>query len=301
MQVETGIKSINVGGRLLELSRPLVMGVLNVTPDSFHSASRVSSSEIGEAAARMVADGADILDIGACSTRPGADMPTASEEMSRLLPALEAVRERCPEAVISIDTFRASVARECVGDFGADIINDISGGDMDPEMWSAVADMGVPYVLMHTRGEPSTMTRLTDYADVTAEVLRDLARKTDALRQLGVCDVIVDPGFGFAKTLEQNYELLANLRAFEVIGAPILVGMSRKKMIQRAVGEEAGSDGALYGTLAAHTLAMANGADIIRVHDVRAAAAAAKVFAQYRRAIPATSNQIVTQDFSPLI
>lgn len=292
--MEKPMKSINIKGRMLEIRRPLVMGIINVTPDSFHAGSRVDTSTVALRAGEMLAAGADILDLGACSTRPGSDPVSAKQEMERLLPALEAIRESYPDAVISIDTFRACVARECVEDFGADIINDISGGDMDPEMWSAVADMKVPYVLMHTRGVPATMNGLNDYEDVVADVLRDLAFKTDRLRQLGVCDVIIDPGFGFAKDVAQNYRLLAELPAFSAIGAPILVGVSRKRMIQTPVGAGADHEETLFGTVAAGTIAMMQGADILRVHDVKACVAAVKVFDAYGSALPHPGN-IITQ------
>lgn len=265
----TGI-SINVGGRIIVFDVPKVMGIINVTPDSFYAGSRVSGAEaVADRVARMRDEGADILDLGGYSSRPGADEVSAEEEYRRLAEGLEVIRRVWPDAVVSVDTFRADVARKCVREWGADIINDISGGDLDPEMWDTVAELGVPYVLMHMRGNPQTMGTLTDYNDVSADTLTDLALKTAELRQRGVADVIVDPGFGFAKTVEQNYRLLSDLSEFRALGAPLLVGISRKTMIWKPLGivpEQAGN-----GTTVLNTIALLNGADILRVHDVREA------------------------------
>lgn len=264
-------QSINISGRLLPLDSPLVMGIINATPDSFYPSSRAATgSAVASRALQMVADGASILDIGAYSTRPGAAEVSPGEEMDRLDFALEALRNVLPDAVVSIDTFRADVARHCAERWHADIINDISGGDLDPDMFGTVADLKIPYVLMHTRGTPADMQQLTDYQDVVAEVIEDLARKQDRLHQLGVCDVIIDPGFGFAKTVDQNFELLARLREFEILDAPILAGLSRKSMIWRLL--DISPDEALCGTTALNMAALERGADILRVHDVREAA-----------------------------
>ena len=214
----------------------------------------------------MVACGVDVLDIGGYSTRPGAADISPAEEWDRLAPALEAIRTEWPSIPVSVDTFRASVAREAVSVWGVEIINDISGGDIDPDMFPTVAELGVAYVLMHMRGTPATMQSLTDYRNVTAEVLEDLARKDARLREMGVADVIIDPGFGFAKNVSQNYELLRNLEAFKALGRPLLVGMSRKSMIWRPL--ETTPAESLPGTIALHTAALMKGADIIRVHDV---------------------------------
>lgn len=263
--------SLNLRGRLVEIDRPWVMGIINATPDSFFAGSRVMDSEgIAERARKMIQEGADALDIGACSTRPGAEVATPEEEMKRLDIAVKAIRDAAPEAILSVDTYRADVARHCVEELGVDIINDISGGDLDPEMHNTVAHLQVPYIVMHTRGTPATMQQFTDYdGDVAAVVLEELARKIDTLHQLGVNDVISDPGFGFAKTVEQNYRLLSCLEAFHALEVPLLVGVSRKSMIQKVLNCTAQE--ALNGTTVVNTIAMMKGAHILRVHDVKAA------------------------------
>ena len=270
--------SINLHGRLVEIDRPWVMGIINATPDSFYSDSRVMNEiAIAQRAETMVAEGADVIDIGACSTRPGAEVVTADEEMRRLDVAVKAVREAVSnEVILSVDTFRASVARHCVEVLGVDIVNDISGGDLDSQMHSTVAQLQVPYIVMHTRGTPAAMQQLTDYnGDVAAVVLDELARKIDALHQMGVNDVIADPGFGFAKTVEQNYRLLSCLEAFHALEVPLLVGVSRKSMIQKAL--DCTANEALNGTTVLNTIAMMKGAHILRVHDVKAAVEARKL------------------------
>ena len=224
--------SLNLKGRLVTIDRPWVMGIINITPDSFYCGSRVNDEQsLIERVRQMLADGADVLDVGACSTRPGSESVDAQGEMDRLEWALKVIRREAPDTIISVDTYRAAVARRCVEEWGVDIINDISGGTIDEAMFAMVADLRVPYVLMHMRGTPETMSQLTDYDDVTADVLEWMARRIDALRQMGVADIIADPGFGFAKTLEQNYELLSRLEAFHALNAPLLVGVSRKRMI----------------------------------------------------------------------
>lgn len=268
--------TINVKGRLLDFSVPWVMGIVNVTPDSFYAGSRTQQREAVEARVAAMRDaGAACIDIGGYSSRPGADEVSPDEEYSRLARGLEAVRKVWPEAVVSVDTFRAGVARKCVEDWGADIINDIAGGTLDPAMGETVASLRVAYVLMHMRGTPSTMQTLTEYDDVVADVVRDLAFKADALRQLGVADIIIDPGFGFAKTVEQNYRLLARLGEFRRLGCPVLAGLSRKSMIWRPLGITPADS--LAGTVALGTVALANGADILRVHDVPEAVQTVKV------------------------
>lgn len=268
--------TINVKGRLLDFSVPWVMGIVNVTPDSFYAGSRTQQREAVEARVTAMRDaGAACIDIGGYSSRPGADEVSPDEEYSRLARGLEGVRKVWPEAVVSVDTFRAGVARKCVEDWGADIINDIAGGTLDPAMGETVASLQVAYVLMHMRGTPSTMQTLTEYDDVVADVVRDLAFKADALRQLGVADIIIDPGFGFAKTVEQNYRLLAGLGEFRRLGCPVLAGLSRKSMIWRPLGITPADS--LAGTVALGTVALANGADILRVHDVPEAVQTVKV------------------------
>lgn len=275
--------SFNLKGRLFTADRPLVMGIVNVTPDSFFAASRVDGDGLLSRVAVMIDEGADILDIGGYSTRPGAAEVSADEELARLLPAVNRVREAYPDAIISVDTFRADVARKCV-EAGADIINDIGGGDLDPDMFATVADLKVPYVLMHMRGTPADMQSRTDYDDVAADVLRDLAFKTDRLHQMGVCDVIVDPGFGFAKNVDQNFRLLASLRAFRSLGCAVLAGLSRKTMVWKELGIT--PDEALNGTTAVNMVALLNGADILRVHDVKEAAQTVRLFEAYKRNLP---------------
>ncbi len=265
--------TLNLRGRLAEYSRPVVMGVLNVTPDSFYSGSRAQThADITRRARQLVADGADMLDIGAYSSRPGADDVSADEELRRLEAGLSAVREAVGYDIpVSVDTFRADVARRAV-EWGADIINDISGGLLDEGMFETVADLHVPYILMHMRGTPATMQTMTDYTDVVADVIGELSHKLSRLEELGVADVIIDPGFGFAKTLDQNYRLLSQLDAFAILGRPVLVGMSRKSMLTRLLGIDATE--ALVPTAIVGALALERGAAILRVHDPREAAQA---------------------------
>lgn len=265
--------TLNLRGRLVEYSRPVVMGVLNVTPDSFYSGSRAQThADITRRARQLVADGADMLDIGAYSSRPGADDVSADEELRRLEAGLSAVREAVGYDIpVSVDTFRADVARRAV-EWGADIINDISGGLLDEGMFETVADLHVPYILMHMRGTPATMQTMTDYTDVVADVIGELSHKLSRLEELGVADVIIDPGFGFAKTLDQNYRLLSQLDAFAILGRPVLVGMSRKSMLTRLLGIDATE--ALVPTAIVGALALERGAAILRVHDPREAAQA---------------------------
>ena len=286
---------LNIRGNLIEFNRPAVMGIVNVTPDSFFARSRVPADSVTARVSEMMAQGADIIDLGGYSSRPGADTVTAEEELARLVPAIAAIRERFPDIPVSVDTFRADVARECIAQ-GADIINDIGGGDLDPEMFGTIADLRVPYILMHMRGTPATMQSLTDYDDVVADVLRDLAFKTDRLHQLGVNDVIIDPGFGFAKTVDQNYRLLAALGMFREIGCPVLAGVSRKTMIWKELGIH--PDEALNGTTAINMIALMNGADILRVHHVRECAETVRLFCAYQRNIPEDTH-IISVSKSP--
>ncbi len=263
--------SINRQGELITYERPVIAGIINVTPDSFYSGSRVAGRDaIVRRVSEMINDGADWIDIGAYSSRPSADDVSPQEELDRLAEGIKAVRKAAPDVILSVDTFRAEVARHAVTQLGADIINDISGGDLDPDMADTVACLNVPYILMHMRGTPATMSTLTDYNDVTADVLAEIAAKINRLALLGVNDVIVDPGFGFAKTVSQNYRLLHDLELFHVFERPLLVGMSRKSMIYKPLGVEPAD--ALSGTVAANTIALMKGASILRVHDVKAAA-----------------------------
>lgn len=276
--------SINVGGRLMSFDIPKVMGIVNVTPDSFYPGSRsMGKHDLAERVGRMMEEGADIVDIGGYSSRPGAADVSPEEEYSRLASGLEVIRTVWPEAVVSVDTFRSDVARRCVEEWGVEIINDIGGGDLDAGMWETVASLKVAYVLMHMRGTPQTMTGLTDYENVTAETLSNLAFKVAALHGMGVTDVIVDPGFGFAKNVEQNYQLLSGLREFRLTGCPVLAGLSRKTMIWKPLCIT--PDEAANGTTVLNTIALLNGADILRVHDVRAAVEAVRLVSMYKGTI----------------
>ncbi len=263
--------SLNLHGRLLDIDRPLVMGIVNATPDSFYDSSRVLDSDaITSRVNEMVEQGADIVDIGACSTRPGAQVVDAQEEMRRLDIAITAAKQVAKDVVISVDTFRANVAQHCVESLGVDIINDIAGGDLDPAMHATIARLQVPYIVMHMRGTPATMQQCAHYdGDVAAVVLEELAQKVDSLHQMGVNDIIADPGFGFAKTVEQNFRMLECLDTFHALEVPLLVGVSRKSMIQRVLNCTAHE--ALNGTTVLNTIALMKGAHILRVHDVKQA------------------------------
>lgn len=274
-------RSIRIKDKLYDFEEPKVMGILNVTPDSFYAGSRVGS-EAASHASEMLAEGADILDIGGYSSRPGAEDISSEREYDRLAPALDAIRSEHPEAIISVDTFRADVARKTVENFAVDIINDISGGTLDPEMRDTVAALGTPYILMHMRGTPATMQQMCRYDDVVADVLSELAFKTDDFRQAGVHDIIVDPGFGFAKTIDQNYRVLAALNLFHETGCPVLAGISRKSMLFKPLG--IAPDDAGPATVAVHSMALMLGADIIRVHDVRQAVQSVKIFKMLKEA-----------------
>ncbi|MGM9620028.1 MAG: dihydropteroate synthase [Bacteroidaceae bacterium] len=268
--------TINVGGTLLDLSVPRVMGILNVTPDSFYAQSRKQTEADIEARVRQMLDeGADMLDVGAYSSRPGADNVSPDEEMARLAQGLAVLRRVAPDAVVSVDTFRSGVARRCVEDFGVQIVNDISGGALDPDMFATVAGLGVPYILMHMKGNPQTMQQAPHYDDLLTEMLRYFAERVHRLHEMGVKDIIIDPGFGFAKTLQHNYELMHRLGDLAVLGLPMLVGVSRKSMISRLLGTT--PQEALNGTTVLNTLALERGASILRVHDVREAVETVKI------------------------
>lgn len=262
--------TINVGGKLMDLSEPQVMGILNITPDSFYSASRKNSeAEIRGRVESILAEGGSIIDIGAYSSRPGADNISASEEMARLRGALQILRSVAPDAVVSVDTFRSDVAKMCVEEYGVQIINDISGGELDPQMFQTIAALGVPYILMHMKGNPQTMQVEPHYNDLLTEMLQYFGSKVQQLHELGVKDIIIDPGFGFAKTLDHNYQLMNRMQDLQVLGLPMLVGVSRKSMIYKLLG--ATPEGALNGTSVLNTLALLKGASILRVHDVKEA------------------------------
>lgn len=270
--------TINVRGRLVSFDEPQVMGILNVTPDSFFATSRCrSEEEIRQRVCMMRREGATMVDIGAYSSRPGAEEVSVEEELRRLLPAVGIVREEWPDAIISVDTFRAEVARQAV-EAGADIINDISGGEMDKDMFRTVAELHVPYILMHMQGTPQDMQKAPHYDNLMCEVFRSLGERVEELHEMGVADVIVDPGFGFGKTMAQNYEMMARLGEFRLLGCPILVGISRKSMIYRLL--DATPEESLNGTTALNTIALMNGASILRVHDVKEAVEAVKIYRQ---------------------
>lgn len=267
---------INVNGTLLDLSTPCVMGILNVTPDSFYAGSRMQTeADITRRIEQIVTEGAGIIDVGAYSSRPGAEEVSPEEEMRRLRAGLSILRKVRPDAVVSVDTFRADVARMCVEEYGVAIINDISAGEMDKEMFRTVADLNVPYVMMHMQGTPRNMQQHPHYNNLLKEVLMYFARKVHQLFSLGVKDIILDPGFGFGKTVEHNYELLAHLEEFHTFELPLLVGVSRKSMIYNLLGIT--PQEALNGTTAVDTICLMKGANILRVHDVREAVETVKI------------------------
>lgn len=269
--------TLNLRGHLYPLNQPQIMGILNVTPDSFYAESRTQTEEaITHRVEQMVTEGADMIDIGAYSSRPGANDVSAEEESNRLRMGLGIVRRLYPEIPISVDTFRADVARMAVEEGGADIINDISGGMMDKNMFRTIARLGVPYILMHMQGTPDTMQTAPHYEDVRREVLLYLAERIDCLNQLGAKDIIIDPGFGFGKTLEHNYELMNHLEDFQELERPLLVGISRKTMIYKLIGGTPQT--ALNGTTVLNTIALSKGAHILRVHDVSQAVETKRIF-----------------------
>lgn len=281
--------SLNLGGRLFLLDHPVVMGILNATPDSFFAGSRMlddsgqsAEERIASRVHEIIDEGGEMIDVGAYSTRPGAPDVTPDEEMRRLAFALDILRREAPDAIVSVDTFRADVAKMCVRDFGVQIINDISGGDLDRAMFHTVGRLGVPYILMHMQGEPRTMQQAPHYDNVTQEVLVHLARRVQALRDHGVKDIILDPGFGFGKTLDHNYELMAHLTDFHELGLPLLVGISRKSMIYKLLGGTPLD--ALNGTTVLNTIALMKGAHILRVHDVKAAVEAVNIVSKMESA-----------------
>ncbi|WP_343034222.1 dihydropteroate synthase [Fulvivirga lutimaris] len=269
-------KTLNLRGNLISLDSPLVMGILNVTPDSFYSGSRVKEdSSAISIANKMVKDGASILDIGGYSSRPGADDISAQEEIDRVVPVIELIKSTLQDTYISIDTFRSSVAREAVK-AGADIINDISGGNLDKDMFDTVTQLKVPYILMHMKGTPQTMKEEAHYENMVLEMLDYFQGKISDLQSRGIKDVIIDPGFGFAKNIEQNFQLLKSLNAFKMLELPMLIGLSRKSMIYKSLNTDAGQ--ALNGTTALNMIALQQGANILRVHDVKEAVETVKLF-----------------------
>ncbi|MCG9911504.1 MAG: dihydropteroate synthase [Flavobacteriales bacterium] len=275
-----GFKSINLKGELLTFEHPRIMGILNITPDSFYAGSRVSDIDnLLIQVEKMLNEGADILDMGAVSTRPGSDFISEEEEKKRLLPALEIVLKHFPKAKISIDTYRASVAREAI-QLGAALINDISGGIADAEMIHTVAGLQVPYVVMHMRGTPQTMTLQNVYQAFPQDVYFELAQQVETCKRAGVHDIIIDPGFGFAKNIQQNFELFRSLHPSFFENNPLMIGISRKSMIYKTLNTT--PEQALNGTTALHMSALQKGADILRGHDVKAAAECIKLYQELK-------------------
>jgi dihydropteroate synthase len=273
---------INTGGTLLDLEIPRVMGILNITPDSFYGGSRYNSErEIVAAASGMLDEGADILDVGGYSSRPGASHISEEEEGRRVINAIKLLIKQFPAAIISVDTFRSQIAREAVLGAGAKIINDISGGDSDSNMFRTVEELNVPYIMMHMKGDPSTMQKNPVYDDIVADILKYFAEKIFILRSAGVKDIIIDPGFGFGKTTGHNFELLSRLSDLQVTGLPLMVGISRKSMIWKTL--EITANEALNGTTALHAIALMKGADILRVHDVKEAVQAVRLVSKLKK------------------
>lgn len=261
--------TLNCKGKLLNLDAPLVMGILNITPDSFYDGGRYVVAEAAlQRAALLLEEGAAIIDIGGMSSRPGAEILSPAEELQRVLPVTEVIMQRFPEAILSIDTVHAQVAEACV-EAGVSIVNDISGGNLDEKMFETVAKLGVPYILMHMRGVPGNMQQQPVYEDVVSEVLDFFIERIGRLRALGVKDIVLDPGFGFGKTITHNYQLLKNMHVFQITGCPVLAGISRKSMVWKLLKSSAAE--AQNGTTALHMIALQQGAKILRVHDVRPA------------------------------
>lgn len=278
---------VRMKDRLRTLPGTAVMGILNATPDSFHSNSRVDVDEALRRAEQMLADGATILDIGGMSTRPGSGDIDADDERRRVLPVIQALHERFPKAWLSIDTYRAAVAREAVH-AGAGMVNDIGAGLVDPDMLSTVAQLNVPYIAMHMQGTPKTMQVAPHYIDVLGEVTRFLSERVSAARMAGIADVMIDPGFGFGKTTSHNYALLSGLSRIATLGVPVLVGLSRKRMINEVLGTK--PEDALNGTTALNTIALLNGASILRVHDVKEAREVVRLVAAMRSSGPSNAQ-----------
>lgn len=272
-------QTLNIKGELISLEEPLVMGILNVTPDSFYEGSRKQTeTDIRNRIEEILQEGGAIIDLGGYSSRPDAQDVSPEEEMERLCLALRILRDEYPKAMVSVDTFRADIARRSVEEYGVAIINDISGGELDAAMFPTIADLHIPYIIMHMRGTPKTMQQHCDYQNLTADILLYFSKKIEQLHLMGVNDVIIDPGFGFSKTLEQNYELMRHLADFSLFEKPLLVGISRKSMIYKLLGGTPAES--LNGTTVLNTYALLNGANILRVHDVKAAVEAVRIFKQ---------------------
>ncbi len=263
-------QSLKLKDGLLDFKQSRIMGIINVSPDSFYAGSRkTEAGDILKKASEMILQGTDILDVGAYSSRPGAENISEKEEMLRLEKALGPIREFHPDVLISVDTFRAGIARRVVKDFAVDLINDISGGDLDKGMFPAIAELGVPYIIMHMKGNPSNMQDKAEYSDVVREIIRTFSEKISRLNLLGVKDIIIDPGFGFAKNIDHNFEILRQLEAFQIFSQPLMIGISRKSMIYKTLNISPSES--LNGSSVLHTIALGKGANILRVHDVREA------------------------------
>ncbi len=269
-------KTINYLGKILELSTPVVMGVINITPDSFYDGGKYENKkEILKRAEQILSEGGAIIDIGACSTRPGKKCISEREEIKRLLPAVEIIRQKFQDAILSIDTFRSNIVRKLVLEYGDCIINDISGGTLDDKMFTTIAELQLPYIMMHIKGTPQNMQNNPVYDDLIKDIIKYFSEKLVILQKIGVKDVILDPGFGFGKTLEQNYELLKNLAHFKIFQLPLMVGISRKSMIFKLLNTT--PQESLNGSTVLNTIALLNGADILRVHDVKQAVEVIKI------------------------
>ena len=283
MLISQILTHLRCGNRLIDLSSPAVMGILNITPDSFYAPSRNPSDiqKTLEKAMGMVDNGAKIIDIGGMSSRPGASEISPAEEMDRILPVIENLVKNLPSAVISVDTYRSGVAKEAIN-AGATMVNDISGGSLDPKIWEVVAAHPVSYVLMHMRGNPSNMQAMTDYQDVISDLLKYFVNKLKELHRLGIQDIIIDPGFGFSKTMEQNYRIVNQTNVFRMLGYPVMLGVSRKSTLSQTIGRPA--EETLDATTALHMAALMNGASLLRVHDVKPAMDAIAVFNKLQEA-----------------
>ncbi|MDT0651119.1 dihydropteroate synthase [Autumnicola edwardsiae] len=273
--------TINCRGNLIDLSEPKIMGIINITPDSFFSGSRTETeNDILKKAAQMLAEGADFLDIGGYSSRPGAEDISAQAEIKRVIPVIELILKNFPDAILSIDTFRSKVAEKAI-EAGAHIINDISAGSLDDDMMPIIAKFQVPYIMMHMKGTPQNMKEMNQYDDLIQEILFYLSEKVKKARDLGINDLIIDPGFGFAKNIQQNFDLLSNLEAFKMLKLPILAGLSRKSLIYKTFNTTAAH--ALNGTTVLNTISLQKGANILRVHDVKEAAECVKLVARIEK------------------
>lgn len=268
-------KTLNVGGRLIHFDSPKIMGILNITPDSFFDGGELTDEKsVLRKAEKMISDGADFIDVGGYSSRPGASDISQEEELDRVIPTIEAIIKRFPECILSIDTFRSEVAKQAI-ESGALMVNDISGGALDSEMFALVARHHVPYILMHMKGTPQTMKSMAEYENLISEILDYFHSKIDQLQQLGVADIMIDPGFGFAKTITHNFELLKHLELLKVLNQPMVIGLSRKSMIWKTLNTD--PQNALNGTTVLNTIALLKGASILRIHDVKEAVEAVKL------------------------